>query len=110
MIDPDDYSISDPYEISEFGFVERMRSEGATNEGTVKIGDYSIIRYWINDGVFASYVLEIIDGDDNVTELDLREEFPTYMTSPLWWIWVTAIYLYAQGSSTEGFSIRSIFR
>ena len=77
LIDPDDYSISDPYEISEFGFVERMRSEDATNEGTVKIGDYSIIRYWINDGVFASYVLEIIDGDDNVTELDLREEFPT---------------------------------
>ena len=75
LVDLDDFTIGEPESIDDYEFVDRMAEDGS-DEGTEYVGDYAIRKYWMYDADEPSYVLEIIDPDDNVTEIDLRDEFP----------------------------------
>lgn len=75
-VDTQNYTMGEP-ELIDYDFVDRLNAEAASDEGSYNIGQYTIRKYWISgEDNNPSYVLEIIDSDDNVTELDLREEFP----------------------------------
>lgn len=75
-VDTQNYTMSEP-ELIDYDFVSRLNAEDASDEGSFNIGQYTIRKYWMSgEDNNPSYVLEIIDSQDNVTELDLRELFP----------------------------------
>jgi ABC-type glycerol-3-phosphate transport system substrate-binding protein len=63
--------------VEDYEFVERLLDDDGSEEASFVIGDYTIRKFWMYGGDDTSYVIEVIDADDNVTEFDLREIFPT---------------------------------
>lgn len=57
-------------------YIERLENEGAYREEMIYVGDYTVDPFWVSGDV-NSYVLEVKDSGGNVTELDMRELFPS---------------------------------
>ena len=74
-VDTNTFELSAPETAGDYDFVDRM-SEDGNEESAAILGSYTIRKFWMYGGDEPSYVLEVIDADDNVTEIDLREEFP----------------------------------
>ena len=78
-IDFETGTVSDPEELPAEDYVASLTAEGATEEPSERVGNYTIRKFWINDersGV-TSYVLEVVDDNGNVNEFDLRTIFPS---------------------------------
>lgn len=61
---------------SETEYVDRLTSEGLSQEATVKVGTYTVDKFWYSGDV-SSYVLEVTDENGVVTEYDMRSLFPS---------------------------------
>ena len=76
LFDFDTLTFGEPEPVEEFEYTERLADEDASEESSHIIGEYTIRKFWVS-GDAPSYVLEVIDADDNVTEFDFRDLFPT---------------------------------
>lgn len=65
-----------PGSVSADEYIERLDDEGAYREDLIHVGDYTVDPFWISGDV-NSYVFEVKDAGGNVTELDMRELFPS---------------------------------
>lgn len=76
-IDFENGSFSTPVEQNESDkpYIERLESEGAFQENSFTVGEYTIDRFWVSGDVF-SYVLEVTDSQGVTTEYDFRQIFP----------------------------------
>lgn len=74
--DPETLSFGEPEELENLEFTERLAEENASEESSHVIGEYTIRKFWVS-GDEPSYVLEVIDANDNVNEFDFRELFST---------------------------------
>ena len=57
-------------------YATRLTASGGSDEGEITFGGYRIRKFWFGGKDTASYVLEVIDPQEMVTEFDLRSLFP----------------------------------
>lgn len=78
-IDFESGTIGTPEQLPPEDYVAALTAEGASEESSVRIGEYTIRKFWINDeqGGVTSYVLEAVDESGNANEFDLRTIFPS---------------------------------
>ena len=66
-VDTNTFELSAPETAGDYDFVDRM-SEDGNEESAAILGSYTIRKFWMYGGDEPSYVLEVIDADDNVKD------------------------------------------